>query len=70
MPPKRWGSPNSRRNTAICSTGQLIRKQRGADGRERYFRLDVGNAAVRKKVRAVETNNRLDRLFEDEAEIK
>jgi len=32
---------------------QLIRKQKGADGVERYFRLDVGNDVVRKKVLAV-----------------
>ena len=46
---------------------QLIRKKRAADGVERYFRLDVGNEAVRKKVLAVTTNTQLDQIFDDEA---
>jgi type III restriction enzyme len=49
---------------------QLIRKKKGADGVERYFRLDVGNDAVRKKVLAVTTNNQLDHVFDDEAVIR
>jgi type III restriction enzyme len=46
---------------------QLIRKKRGADGVERYYRLDVGNAAVRSKVLSVTSNNQLDQVFEEEA---
>ena len=46
---------------------QLIRKKKGADGVEKYFRLDVGNAAVRKKVMAVTSNSQLDQVFDDEA---
>ncbi|MDQ5910584.1 MAG: type restriction enzyme [Pseudomonadota bacterium] len=48
---------------------QLIRKQKGADGVERYFRLDVGNDTVRKKVLAVTTNSQLDQVFVDQAHI-
>lgn len=46
---------------------QLIRKKKGADGVERYFRLDVGNDAVRKKVLGVTTNSQLDQVFDDES---
>jgi len=49
---------------------QLIRKKKGADGVERYFRLDVGKEAVRKKVLAVTTNNQLDQVFDDEAVVR
>ncbi|WP_166664587.1 type III deoxyribonuclease [Candidatus Thiosymbion oneisti] len=49
---------------------QLIRKQQGADGVERYFRLDVGNDAVRKQVLAVTTNSRLDQVFDAEAVVR
>lgn len=46
---------------------QLIRKKKGPDGTEHYFRLDVGNAAVRKKVLPVTDNDQLDRVFDEEA---
>ena len=46
---------------------QLIRKKKVAGGVERYFCLDVGNGAVRKKVLAVTTNNQLDQVFDTEA---
>ena len=49
---------------------QLIRKMRGADGAMRYFRLDVGKEALRKKVLAVKTNSELDQIFDDEAETQ
>jgi type III restriction enzyme len=49
---------------------QLIRKQRGQDGVEHYFRLDVGNDAVRKNVLAVTGNDELDRVFEQEAKVE
>ncbi len=51
----------------LFSRAQLIRKKRSSDGTERYFRLDVGNDAVRKKVLAVADNNHLDQIFEAEA---
>ncbi|SMP39758.1 type III restriction enzyme [Desulfonatronum zhilinae] len=49
---------------------QLIRKMSGADGKGRYFRLDVGQDAIRKKVLAVTTNSQLDQLFEVEGRTK
>lgn len=49
---------------------QLIRKKKGADGVDRYFRLDMGNDAVRKKVLAVTTNSQLDQVFDDEAVVR
>lgn len=52
---------------ALFDRIQLIRKKKGADGMERYFRLDVGNHAVRRKVLAVTTNNQLDQVFDDAA---
>lgn len=51
---------------ALFDRIQLIRKKQGADGVERYFRLDVGNDAVRKKVLAVITNSQLDQVFDAE----
>ena len=42
---------------------QMIRKQRGADGSERYMRLDVGNEVVRKRVLRVAGNSELDQVF-------
>ena len=55
---------------ALFDRIQLIRKKRGSDGVERYFRLDVGDDAVRKKVLAATTNSQLDQLFEDEAVVR
>lgn len=54
---------------ALFARIQLIRKKKGADGVERYFRLDVGNDAVRKKVLTVTTNSQLDQVFDDEAMV-
>ncbi len=48
---------------------QLIRKKRGADGVERYYRLDVGDNAVRKKVQEVSSHNQLDLIFDGEAKV-
>lgn len=55
---------------ALFDRIQLIRKKRGADGVERYFRLDVGNDAVRRKVLAVTNNSQLDQVFDDEALVR
>ena len=49
---------------------QLIRKKAGADGAERFFRLDVGKDQVRKKVLAVTSNAQLDQVFDDLAETR
>ncbi len=46
---------------------QLIRKKRGADGVERYYRLDMGNSAVRNKVLRITNSSQLDQVFDDEA---
>jgi type III restriction enzyme len=48
---------------------QLIRKKRGPDGKGRYYRLDVGNHEIRKKVLAVTSNNRLDEIFDQDAAV-
>ena len=55
---------------ALFDRIQLIRKKRGIDGVERYFRLDVGNDAVRKKVLRITNNNQLDQVFDDEAIVR
>lgn len=49
---------------------QLIRRKKAPDGKDHYYRLDVGNDAIRKKVLAVKDNNRLDGIFDEEAKIK
>lgn len=46
---------------------QLIRKKRGPDGSEGYYRLDVGKQDVRKRVLSVTSNNQLDRIFDEKA---
>jgi type III restriction enzyme len=46
---------------------QLIRKKKGADGVERYYRLDMGNTAVRNKVLPITSNTQLDQVFNEEA---
>ncbi len=46
---------------------QLIRKQRGSDGVERYYRLDMGNTAVRNKVLPIMSNTQLNQVFDEEA---
>jgi type III restriction enzyme len=49
---------------------QLIRKEKAPDGKDHYYRLDVGNAAIRKKVRAVSSNHQLDQVFKQEANVQ
>lgn len=49
---------------------QLIRRDRGADGKEHFFRLDMGKDAVRKQVLAISSNDALDRLFAAEGKVK
>lgn len=46
---------------------QLIRKMKGADRREHFYRLDMGRIAVREKVRRVTSNAALDQIFEEDA---
>jgi type III restriction enzyme len=44
---------------------QLIRKKRGPDGRERYYRLDINNDVIRRQLRAVTSHNHLDQIFDE-----
>ena len=46
---------------------QLIHKKRGADGVERYYRLDMGNTAVRNKVLPITSSTQLGQVFNEEA---
>lgn len=55
---------------AVFDRIQLIRKYRGPDGREHYYRLDVGDQAIRKQVLAISSNDELDRIFDDDAKIR
>jgi type III restriction enzyme len=49
---------------------QLIRKKKAPDGRDHFYRLNVGDVAVRKKVLGVGSNDELDRVFEEYAEVR
>jgi type III restriction enzyme len=46
---------------------QLIRKVKGADKRDHFYRLDMGKLSVRNRVRGVTSNAELDRIFDEEA---
>ncbi len=47
---------------------QLIREQRGPDGANHFYRLDMSKTAIRNRVRGITSNEELDRIFEDLAE--
>ncbi len=47
---------------------QLIRLKRGADGREHFYRLDMGKTVIRNKVRGITSNEELDRIFDEDAQ--
>ncbi|RME33613.1 MAG: type III deoxyribonuclease, partial [Deltaproteobacteria bacterium] len=49
---------------------QLIRKKKGANGVERYYRLDMGDEAVRREVLKVTSNSQLDEIFDDLANVR
>lgn len=49
---------------------QLIRRDRGADSKEHFFRLDMGKDAVRKQALAVSRNDQLDGLFVQSAGLR
>ncbi len=55
---------------ALFDRIQLIRKQRGPDGREHFYRPDMGKAAVRKQVLAISSNDQLDGLFVQSAGLR
>ncbi|MCC5910212.1 MAG: DEAD/DEAH box helicase family protein [Clostridiaceae bacterium] len=46
---------------------QLIRLKKGVDGREHFFRLDMGKTTIRNKVRGITSNEELDRIFDTDA---
>lgn len=46
---------------------QLIRKSRGPDRRDHFYRLDMGKLSVRNKVRGITSNAELDRIFDEDA---
>jgi type III restriction enzyme len=52
---------------ALFGRIQLIRKMRGPDGSDHYYRLDMSKASTRNKVRAIADNHALDELFKTEA---
>jgi type III restriction enzyme len=51
----------------VYSRIELIRKQRGKDGKEHFYRLDMGKLKVRNLVRGISSNAELDKIFNDEA---
>jgi type III restriction enzyme len=46
---------------------ELIRKQRGKDGKEHFYRLDMGKVRIRNLVRGIGSNAELDKIFNAEA---
>jgi type III restriction enzyme len=46
---------------------QLIRKMKGPDGANHYYRLDMSRASTRNKVRSIVNNHALDELFKTDA---
>ena len=46
---------------------QLIRRAKGADRREHFYRLDMGKLSIRNKVRGITSNAELDRIFDEDA---
>jgi type III restriction enzyme len=51
----------------VYSRVELIRKQRGKDGKEHFYRLDMGRVKIRNLVRGVSSNAELDKIFNAEA---
>ena len=45
-----------------------IRLKKGVDGRDHFYRLDMGKTTVRNKVRGIISNEELDRIFDTDAE--
>ena len=46
---------------------QLIRRKKGIDGHEHFYRLDLAKLSIRNKVRGINNNQELDRIFDGEA---
>lgn len=55
---------------ALFGRIQLIRKMRGPDGLDHYYRLDMSKASTRNKVRAIADNHALDELFKTDAVLQ
>ncbi|MEX2461300.1 MAG: DEAD/DEAH box helicase family protein [Paenibacillaceae bacterium] len=55
---------------ALFGRIQLIRKMRGPNGVDHYYRLDMAKASTRNKVRRIADNHALDELFNTEAVIQ
>lgn len=51
----------------IFGSIQLIRLKKGVDGREHFYRLDMGKTTIRNKVRGITSNEELDRIFDTDA---
>jgi type III restriction enzyme len=47
---------------------ELIRERRGLDGQMHFYSLDMSKAAIRNKVRAINSNPELDHIFDEDAE--
>ena len=56
------------RHSELFGRIQLIRKMRGPDNKEHFYRLDMNDIAVTKKVRGVNSDSELDRIFDENAE--
>lgn len=57
----------AQQHSAAYGRIQLIRKYRGADTLEHYYRLDLTDIAVLRQVLAINSNEELDRIFESSA---
>jgi type III restriction enzyme len=55
------------KHKSVYSRIELIRKQRGKDGKEHFYRLDMGKLKIRNLVRGVTSNTELDNIFSAEA---
>lgn len=44
---------------------QLIRKAKGADRRDHFYRLDMGRLEIRNRVRSISSNDELDIIFKE-----
>jgi len=49
---------------------ELIRKKRGPDGQDHYYRLDLGDPTVRAQVLPIKSNDELDRIFDQHAKLR
>lgn len=49
---------------------QLIRLERGVDGKNHFYRLDLGNTKIIKRVKGITSNSELDRVFDDFASVE